>query len=82
MQRVTLHVTSINHFTLPAELKFESIFNLCSENAYIQFGSCDWISESKLEVMSRTLVKVNQKIIRRDLGLGDFSRSDMLSCKY
>lgn len=50
-------------------LKYETIVNVCDRSANAR-GSCDSIVENEIEVVSRTLVRVNQAVVRGGGGAG------------
>lgn len=65
-------------------VKYIKTTNICDVSANRQLGGCDQIIENEIEVVSKTLVKVNQKLIRGE-PLGDMYRDrvgDKFSCKY
>jgi tetratricopeptide (TPR) repeat protein len=63
-------------------LKYISTINICDASANREFGGCDSIIENKMEVVSMTLVKINQKVIRAGTFGGVYRDGDERSCKY
>jgi tetratricopeptide (TPR) repeat protein len=63
-------------------LKYISTINVCDASANREFGGCDSIIENKMEVVSMTLVKINQKVIRAGTFRGVYRDGDERSCKY
>ena len=51
-------------------LKYVATVNVCDELANRQAGGCDSIVENEIEVVSKTFVKVNQKVLRGGDGAG------------
>lgn len=45
-------------------MKYITTLNLCSAGVLIEFGSCDNVVEHEVEVVSKRLVKANQKVLR------------------
>jgi hypothetical protein len=65
-------------------LKYIYTRNICDASADRSLGGCDEIIENEMEVVSKTLVKVNQKLIRGG-PLGSIYRDrvgDKFSCRY
>lgn len=63
-------------------LEYKSIINICDASTNREFGGCDSIIENKIEVVSMTLVKINQKVLRAGSFGGVYRDGDERSCKY
>jgi len=63
-------------------LIFQSIINVCGDNGKDRGVSCDAVIENEIEVVSKTLVKVNQKTLRKGQGMGDLIVGEKMSCRY
>lgn len=63
-------------------LKYITTENMCDAEADRQLGGCDLIIEEEVEVVSKTLVKINQKIIRGGPLWSSVKVGDKYSCKY
>jgi tetratricopeptide (TPR) repeat protein len=62
-------------------LKYVTNINVCDVAANRQSGWCDSVMENEIEVVSRRLVKVNQKVLRGGSGAG-VSDGQKLSCSF
>lgn len=62
-------------------LTYITRINVCDSNANREFGDCTSIIENEVQVISRTLVKVNQRVIRRGEGAGT-AAGDTYSCEF
>jgi len=51
-------------------LKYATTVNVCDESANKQAGGCDSTVENEIEVVSKTLVRVNQRVLRGGDGAG------------
>lgn len=51
-------------------LKYTTTVNVCDESANRQAGGCDSVVENEIEVVSKTLVRVNQRVLRGGDGAG------------
>lgn len=51
-------------------VKYVATVNVCDDQANRQLGGCDSIVEHEIEVVSRTLVRVNQRVLRGGDGAG------------
>ena len=63
-------------------LKYITILNICTDRSTDQEeGGCDSVIENEVEVVSRTLVKVNQTVLRGGVGAGT-ATGDVYSCTF
>lgn len=62
-------------------LKYITRINVCDAAADRQSGGCDSVMENVIEVVSKRLVKVNQKVLRGGSGAG-VADGQKLSCTY
>jgi tetratricopeptide (TPR) repeat protein len=62
-------------------LKYVTTINVCDESANKQEHGCSSIMENEVEVVSRNLVKINQKVIRGGSGAG-VGPKDKFSCTF
>jgi tetratricopeptide (TPR) repeat protein len=62
-------------------LKYATTINVCDAAANRQDGDCSSIIENEVEVASRRLIKVNQRVIRGGSGAG-VGNGDKFSCTF
>jgi tetratricopeptide (TPR) repeat protein len=62
-------------------LKYVTTINVCDASANKQERGCDSIMENEVEVVSRSLIKINQKVIRGGSGAG-VGNGDRFSCTF
>jgi tetratricopeptide (TPR) repeat protein len=62
-------------------LKYITTINVCDKTANKQEDGCDSIMENEIEVVSKRLIKINQKVIRGGSGAG-VATGDSFSCTF
>lgn len=62
-------------------LKYSTTINVCDAAANRQDGDCSSIMENEVEVVSRSLIKVKQRVIRGGSGAG-VGNGDKFSCTF
>jgi tetratricopeptide (TPR) repeat protein len=62
-------------------LKYVTTINVCDASANRQERGCDSIMENEVEVVSRRLIKINQRVIRGGSGAG-VGNGDKFSCTF
>ncbi len=62
-------------------LKYITTVNVCGNSVDEQGRSCDSVMEHEVEVVSKSLVKVNQKVLRGGIGNG-LATGDSFSCTF
>lgn len=62
-------------------LKYITTINVCDESANRELGGCDSVMENEVEVVSKRLVKVNQKVLRGGFAVG-VADGDCFSCTF
>jgi tetratricopeptide (TPR) repeat protein len=62
-------------------LKYITTINVCDESANRQQHGCSSVMENEVEVVSRNLIKINQKVIRGGSGAG-VGPKDKFSCTF
>jgi tetratricopeptide (TPR) repeat protein len=63
-------------------VKYIKTLNVCSADADRDLGGCDIITENEIDVVSKTLVKINEKVIRGGPLGSSLRPGDKKSCKY
>jgi tetratricopeptide (TPR) repeat protein len=62
-------------------LKYTTTINVCDDAAEKKRGGCSSIVENEIEVVSKRLIKINQKVIRGGYGAG-VTDGDEFSCTF
>ncbi len=62
-------------------LRYVTSVNVCDTNANREFGDCTSVIENEVEVVSRTHVRVDQRVIRGGVGAGT-ADGDIFACEF
>ena len=62
-------------------LQYVTTINVCDSSAHREFGDCTSVMENEVQVVSRTLVRVNQRVLRGGDGAGTVD-GDVFACEF